>query len=116
VDPLPIQDPSADLPSGRGAAAILAAAVGVLALGVFAFAGDASAPIKAMFNWWKPSGPLSGVSLSAVAVWLAVWAALGWRWRRREVNFTAVNVVAFTLLFAGLLLTFPPFADLLQGK
>jgi hypothetical protein len=104
------------LPNGPGAAAILAAGIGSLALGVFAFAGDASPPILRAFNFWLPTGPLSGVTTSAVIVWLVAWFALARNWGRRNVNLARVNMAAFIMLIAGLLLTFPPFMDLLQGK
>lgn len=105
-----------DMPNGPGAAAILAAGVGALALGVFALAGDASPAIKSALAIWRPTGALSGVSSAAVLVWLAAWFGLFRRWRLREVNLGAVNAAAFAMLIAGLLLTFPPFMDLLQGK
>jgi hypothetical protein len=104
------------LPNGPGAAAILAAGIGSLALGVFAFAGDASPPILHAFNFWLPTGPLSGVTTGAVIVWLVAWFALARRWSSRNVNLARVNTAAFIMLIAGLLLTFPPFMDLLQGK
>lgn len=103
-------------PNGPGAAAILAAGVGSLALGVFAFAGDAAPPLKALLTLWPPSGPLSGVSTAAVLVWLGAWLALDRLWRRREVDLARVNTAAFLMLGGGLLLTFPPFMDLLQGR
>ncbi len=104
------------LPNGAGAAAILAAGVGSLAIGVFAFAADVSPYLKNAFNFWSPSGPLSGVSFTAVLVWLLVWFWLSRRWAAREVNFARASAAAFAMLIAGLLLTFPPFMDLLQGK
>jgi hypothetical protein len=104
------------LPNGPGAAAILAAGVGSLALGVFALAADALPSLKHALGFWSPSGPLSGVSSTAVLVWLLVWFWLSRRWAAREVNLVRVNVAAFAMLIAGLLLTFPPFMDLLQGK
>lgn len=104
------------LPNGPGAAAILAAGVGSLALGIFAFAGDASPPILRAFNFWNPTGPLSGVTLTAVIVWLVVWFGLARSWATRNVKLRPVNVAAFVMLIGGLLLTFPPFMDLLQGK
>ena len=106
----------ADLPNGPGGAAILAAGVDSLALGVFAFAGDAWPAVKLAFNLWKPTGPLSGVTTAVICVWLVVWFGLSRRWARRDVNLAAVNLAAFVMLAAGLLLTFPPFMDLLQGK
>ncbi|MFI4933938.1 MAG: hypothetical protein ACHP7N_04925 [Caulobacterales bacterium] len=112
----PARDAPDLLPNGLGAAAILAAGVGFLALGVFAFAGDAWPVFHQAFNVWKPTGPLSGVTLGAVIVWLAAWFGLARLWARRDVNLTRVNAAAFTMLLAGLALTFPPFMDLLQGK
>ena len=104
------------LPNGPGAAAILAAGIGSLAIGVFAFSADVSPYVKNAFDFWNPSGPLSGVSLSAVVVWLLVWLWLSRRWAAREVNLVGANTAAFAMLIAGLLFTFPPFMDLLQGK
>ena len=104
------------IPNGPGAAAILAAGIGSLALGIFAFAGDASPPILHAFNFWNPTGPLSGVTSSSVVVWLIAWFGLSRRWRSVNVNLARINVAAFVMLIAGLLLTFPPFMDLLQGK
>jgi hypothetical protein len=114
--PGPIADPPGDLPSGPGAAAILAAGLGSFALGVFALAGDAWPRVKAAFNWWKPTGPLSGVTAATCLVWLVAWFVLARLWRGRNVNLAAVNVAAFALLAGGFLLTFPPFMDLLQGR
>jgi hypothetical protein len=38
------------------------------------------------------------------------------RWQKRNVNLSKTNALAFFLLACGLLLTFPPFADLLLRK
>jgi hypothetical protein len=104
------------LPNGSGAAAILAAAIGSLALGVFSFAGDVWVAVRRAFIIWNPSGPLSGVSTGAVGVWLVAWIVLSMFWSKRNVNLLYVNLASFVLLGTGLLLTFPPFMDLLQGK
>jgi hypothetical protein len=64
----------------------------------------------------NPVGTLSGVSTLAIIVWLASWFVLARLWGGRTVNLGKVNAVAFALLIVGLLLTFPPFMDLLQGK
>lgn len=98
--------------NGAGAAAILAAGVGSFLLAVFAIAGDKSAALKSFFAFSKPTGPLSGVTTCAILVWLAVWIVLHARWRKRAVNLSAVNRIAIVLLLLGLLLTFPPIADL----
>lgn len=72
-----------------------------------------------MARWltvYPPTGPLSGVSTLAILVWLATWFVLAKRWRTKTVAIAKVNATAFLLLAFGILLTFPPFADLLQGK
>ena len=104
------------LPNGPGAAAILSAGIGSAALGVFALAGDAFPAINRLLNFYTPSGALSGVSTVAVIIWLVAWYVLARRWARATVAMAQVNVAAFVLLAVGVLLTFPPFRDLLQGK
>lgn len=104
------------IPNGPAAAAILAAGIGSFALGLFATLGDAFPAVAKFFNFYNPTGPLSGVTTSAIVVWLVAWVMLGTSWRARTVSMTAVTVVAFLGLLLGVLLTFPPFMDLLQGK
>jgi hypothetical protein len=99
-------------PNGAGAAAVLAAGVGSLAVAVFAILADKVIPIKSLMNFYKPTGPLSGVTTCAIVVWLAVWALLHRRWSWRNVEIGRVTAIAFILLFLSLLLTFPPIAEL----
>ncbi len=63
-------------------------------------------------NFYKPTGPLSGVTTCAVVLWLASWACLHTNWRNRNLAMARVSAIAFILLLLGLLLTFPPIADL----
>jgi hypothetical protein len=106
----------AGIPNGPGAAAILAAGIGCAAVGILAILRDAFAPVATLLNFYKPSGPLSVVTTVAIIVWLVAWLILANRWCIRKVNIVKVNVAAFIFLAVGLLLTFPPFMDLLQGK
>lgn len=46
---------------------------------------------------------------------LVSWFMLSRRWAIRDVAILPVNIAAVLMLIAGLLLTFPPFMDLLQG-
>lgn len=105
-----------DIPNGRGAAAILAAGVGCAAVGVLALARDAFPPVANALNFYKPSGPLSGVTTVAVVIWLVAWFFLARKWRNETVQMGKINAAAFALLAVGLLLTFPPVMDFLQGK
>lgn len=108
-----LQENAAALPNGSGAAAILAAGIGSFTLGVFSVAGDQSVSLKRFFNFYNPTGPLSGVTTGAVLVWLVVWAILEWSWRKRTVPLSSIYRIALVLLLLGLLLTYPPLADLL---
>lgn len=103
-------------PNGGAAAAVLAAAIGICALGVLALAGDASPAVAHALNVWHPTGPLSGVTGLAIIVWLVAWFTLARTWATRELDFRRINIIALILSVAGALLTFPPFMDLLQGK
>lgn len=100
------------LTNGSGAAATLAAGVGSFALAVLACAGDKSTTVKSSLVFYKPTGPLSGVTTAAVLIWLFTWAILEWRWRNRTVAAGRIRAVALALLGLALLLTFPPIVDL----
>jgi hypothetical protein len=100
------------LPNGSGAAAILSAGIGSFALAILAIVGDKSAAIRTALIFYKPTGPLSGVTTTAILIWLATWAALEWRWRKRTVALRPIAAAALVLLGLGLILTFPPIADL----
>src|ERR1039458_1834732 len=84
--PAPTSTTSPDLPNGSGAAAILAAGIGSMMVAIFAIAADKSAAIKSMMIFYKPTGPLSGVTTSAILVWLISWAILDLLWRKRSVS------------------------------
>ena len=103
----------ARIANGSGVAAVLAAGVGSAVLGVLSFAGDKSAAIKAMLNWYKPTGALSGVTTAAIVVWLAVWVVLELAWKRKNVAVGRLTTAALVLLLVGFLLTFPPIVDLM---
>ena len=99
------------LPNGSGAAALMAAGLGALALAVLAIAADHSLVLKKMMTFYTPTGPLSGVSTTAIAIWLACWIGLDAVWKRREVPgwwvFVGLGGIAI-----GFVLMFPPVGDL----
>jgi hypothetical protein len=102
----------AAIPNGSGAAAIFSAGFGSFVLAVLAFAGDKSALIKSYLVFYKPTGPLSGVTTSAILIWILSWAILEWRWRKKTVAASRICAIALALLGLSLLLTFPPVVDL----
>jgi len=102
--------------NGPIAAAVLACGIGCFALGVLAVAGDGSKRLAAALNLYNPTGPLAGVTTVAIAIWLVCWAVLAARWKNKSLAFGKVSALAFLFLALGLLLTFPPFGDLLLGR
>jgi hypothetical protein len=106
-------DSSTRILNGRGAAAVLAAGTGSFCVGLFAVLADKSPAIKSLMIFSRPTGPLSGVTTCAILVWLFTWVVLHARWQNRTVELSRVSAIALGLLALGILLTFPPFADLL---
>ncbi len=102
--------------NGPAAAAILAAGIGCFAVGLFALAGDAFKAVAHFFTFYSPTGPLSGVTTSAIVVWLCSWFVLSLQWSTKSVALGRITHVSFVLLALSVMLTFPPFMDLLQGK
>jgi len=100
------------LPNGSGAAAILSAGIGSFMVALLAIAANKSAILKNLLVFYKPTGPLSGVSTTAILVWLIAWGILEGRWRKRNVAMGRISVGALILLSLSLLLTFPPVAEL----
>jgi hypothetical protein len=100
------------IPNGSGAAAMLAAAIGGFVLAVIAIAGDKSVAIKNSLNFYKLTGPLSGVTTVAILIWILTWGLLEWRWGKQRIAMTPVNTVSLALLTLSILLTFPPIVDL----
>jgi len=100
------------IPNGSGAAAILSAGIGSFALAVLAIAADKSSAIKRTLIFYKPTGPLSGVTTAAILIWLVIWVILDMSWRKKTIALTKTNRIAFVLMILSFLLTFPPIADL----
>lgn len=100
------------LPNGSGAAALLAAGIGSVVLAVLAILADHLPNIKSLMVFYKPTGPLSGVTTTAIVIWLAAWGLLDARWRRSDVAIKSVATVALVLLAIALVLMFPPVGDL----
>jgi hypothetical protein len=98
--------------NGSGAAAIVATGLGAFALGVLTVAGDKSDAMKRLFTFYRPTGPLSGVTTAAIGFWLGAWVLLARRWKGTDLHLDAAVWTAFVLLVLGLLLTFPPVGHL----
>jgi hypothetical protein len=97
--------------NGGALAAVMAAGVGALAMGLFVIANEAG--IFAAPSLYAPAGGLSGRTTFAVVAWLVAWGILHNRWRDRDV--AAGRVLMWTLVLIGLsvVMTFPPVWGLL---
>lgn len=102
--------------NGPIAAALLSCGLGCFVLGVLAVAADGSKRLAAALNFHHSTGPLSGVTTVAIVFWLLVWVALAEFWKYKTLAFGRIRVLSFVFLGLGLLLTFPPFGDLLLGR
>lgn len=98
-------------PNGGALAAVLAAGIGALAMGLFVIANEAG--IFAAPSLYGPSGGLSGRSTFAVIVWLVAWGVLHARWRNQDVAAGRVLAWAVALIALGVVMSFPPVWELL---
>jgi hypothetical protein len=110
------EETGSEIPNGAAAAAILSAAAGCCCVSVFGLWGDAIPALARFFNFYNPTGPLSGVTTTAIVIWLLGWSILSRSWGGKSLPMGKINAAAFLLLGLGLLLSFPPMADFLQGK
>lgn len=104
---------------GIAAAALLAAAIGLLTLAVSHLAAELSPAGKAWVHaWgkaWMPGaqgiGPYSGKETLALLAWLGSWVGLhGWL-RRRQVSLTTAGVFCLLGLGIATTLLWPPVTE-----
>ena len=103
-----------EAPNGPPAAALLAAGIGVLVLGVIDLLAKTVPPFDALLSWYPPTGDLSGISSLSVLVWLGVWAGLSRAWKACSVDSGRVLGATLILTVIGVILTFPPTAQVIQ--
>lgn len=107
LDPLQLSEK----PDGPGAAAMLAAGIGIFSLGLLTTLNELS---EALHDWLQSFemgrgvGPLAGKTTVAVIAWLVAWIILAIAWRRRDLNIKPVFWMSLVLGLLGLVLMFPP--------
>ena len=101
----------ARLPNGAGAAALLSAGLGVFAISVLAIIADQSTAFKRLMIFYWPTGPLSGVTTIAVAIWIVSWIGLDFLWKRSDSKGWAI-MLGIALLAIGFLLMIPTVGDI----
>lgn len=91
---------------GPAAAALLAAGIGVAALGVVTTLAEASESFKDWLAFSDDVGPLSGKTIIAVVVWLVAWAILHPLLRRSRLS-SGILIITAILVLIGVAGTFP---------
>jgi hypothetical protein len=109
---VPFPDELPDKPFGPVAAALLAAGIGALVLGILTTWAEASATFADNLNWHDPVGPLSGKTILSSASFFVAWAILAIVLRGKDPAPGPVFTLTAILVLLGLLGTFPTFFDL----
>ena len=98
-----------EMPNGPAMAAILAAGIGVLALGILTVLSEANTDVHDFLDFKSRVGPLSGKTTLAVVAQVVAWALLAPVMWKRNVPANTVFLIAAILIAAGLIGTFPEF-------
>ncbi|MFD0368032.1 hypothetical protein [Streptomyces sp. NPDC059071] len=106
--------PRSEKVEGPISAAIIAAGIGAVVLGLLTTLAEADESVSDGLNWNDAVGPLSGKSTLAVAVWLLAWGILHIALRNKQYETTRALVLSLVLIALGVLGTFPPFFQLFE--
>ena len=96
-------------PNGPAAAALIAAGLGALVLGIFTTWNEASQGMHDFLEIDKDVGPLSGKTTFAVIAYVVAWGVLAPLMWTRSFPWTAVLLITGVLLAGGFIGTFPEF-------
>ncbi len=97
-------------PNGAPIAALVSAGIGAFIFGLLIILSEASPHfLKPALTLSNDVGPLSGKTVFAVIAYALSWLILAASMGRRHVNERAWTYIAFALLLAGFIMTFPPF-------
>jgi hypothetical protein len=104
----------ADKPDGPAAAAMLAAGIGIFALGFLTTMAEISEGFKQWlegFDFVDGVGPLAGKTTLAVIVWAVAWVILGVIWRGKDSDLRRIFAIGLVLGLFGAIGTFPTFFE-----
>jgi len=103
-------------PNGPAMAAIIAAGIGALILGILTTLNEASTDVHDFLEIDKDVGPLSGKTLFAVIGYLVAWGVLAPLLWRRSIPFNTGLIITGLLLAGGFIGTFPEFFELFASE
>ena len=95
-------------PNGPVAAAVLAAGLGSLFMGVITLLSEISEEFAGSLLLVGPVGPLSGKVTYTMVFYALVWIVLALVWNRKDVKVETIFRVTIGLMIVGVLLTLPP--------
>jgi len=98
--------------TGSAAAAILAAGLGCLALGLTTTMAEAIPAVNEALVFSTAVGALSGKTTVALIFWIMGWVALDVKWKNAPKDVHKVFLGSLLLIFFGFLGTFPLFFEL----
>jgi len=109
-------------PNGGSVAAFLAAAIGLLVLGIVVVVTELNVAAKDLVfsvgKAWIPGaegiGPYSGKETFLIVGWLGSWAALHASLRHRDVDIRVAFGIAMAVIVAAIVLVWPPFWHLFE--
>ncbi len=99
---------------GALAAALIAAGIGVLTLGVVTSAAGAALGFKDWLKWDDSVGPLSGKSSLALIAWAVSWPLLHLALFRRDGILVVALAISGILILLGMIGIFPPVFEALE--
>jgi len=100
-----------DKPDGPGAAAILAAGIGIFVLGLLTTLNEMSEGIHTFLDAFDGDGgvgPLSGKTILATVAFFGSWAVLWGLWRNKDIDIKTTFWIGLGLGVVGTVLMFPP--------
>jgi len=103
-------------PNGPAMAAIIAAGIGALILGILTTLNEASTDVHDFLEIDKDVGPLSGKTLFAVIGYLVAWGVLAPLLWRRSISWNTGLIITGLLLVGGFVGTFPKFFELFASE
>ncbi|MEK6967473.1 MAG: hypothetical protein AABX51_02475 [Nanoarchaeota archaeon] len=95
-------------PTGPISAALLAANVGFITIGVLNFAAEVSAPTKTFLTFYKAMGALSGKVAIAYTLSAVVFLIFFKLWKDKEMDVMKWVWITIVCLIISTLLVFPP--------
>jgi len=98
-------------PDGPGAAAMMAAGIGIFVTGLFTVLSEASVPVHdwlESLEFGRGVGPLAGKTILGTLSFFGSWLVLGMAWRTKELDLRRWFWIALALGVVGAAAMFPP--------